>query len=264
MRNTRTTAVSNQKGGVGKTTTTYHLASAAQRLGLKVLVIDTDPQGNLTSSLSRDVLDANTIGLADVLTNQSPATMEEVIVPALWDGVDLVPTTGEGLSLVRNELIVTNLGRETKLKRAIASLGEGRYDLILIDTPPSIDPLTINALVAADSVLIVTHAQLWSLDGLGHLVDNIAQLREHYNPELQIAGLVVNAYEKQKTSSQESRVELVEGSEMQGLTIFYPMIPRREVIGDTAQKGEQLESRRGTKELAELYETYIQKLIRKA
>lgn len=264
MSKARVIASSNQKGGVGKTTSTYQLACAAQRRGLRVLVIDADPQGNLTSSLSKENLAPDTLGLADVLTSQSATVMEEVIVPGQWEGIDLVPTTGEGLSLVRNELIVTNLGRETKLKRAIASLGDDRYDLVLIDTPPSIDPLTINALVAADAVLIITHAQLWSLDGLGHLLANIAELREHYNPDLKIAGLVVNAYEKQTNSSRESRLELVNAAESQGLTVFYPLVPKREVIGDTAQQGELLTNRKDTKELVEIYDNYIQQLIGKA
>lgn len=263
---TRIFALANQKGGVGKTTTAYHLARAAHRRGLKVLVIDIDPQGNLTSSLSRDDLDPDSPNLADVLSAQTPETMDDVLVPSLWEGVDLIPTTGETLPYVRNELIATQMGAESKLKKAIHSMGEGRYDLILVDCPPSIDQLTINALVASDAVLVVTHAARYSLDGIAHLIDSIQSLREHYNPSLDLAGLIVNQYEKQRNASQAWRLELTQATEKLGLTVYEPVVPKRTLIAETAENGETLDTRRGedARHLVEIYDRYITKITGEA
>lgn len=260
---TRVIALNNQKGGVGKTTTTYHLARAAQRRGLKVLAIDIDPQGNLTRSLSREPLDVDSIGLADVLSSRAESTMEEVIVPSLWDGVDLVPTTGLGLAMVRDELLATPMGRETKLKNAIESLGEGKYDLVLIDCPPSTDQLTINAMVAANAVLIVTHTKMWSMDGMGILVENVSQVQKHYNPHLQIAGIVINQFEKAQKDEQARKLELMQGASDIGIEVFEPVIPKNVIIPRATENGGSLD---GTKtevaaNLVKIYDRYIVKLI---
>lgn len=260
---TQTFALANQKGGVGKTTTAYHLTRAAQRRGLSVLAVDIDPQGNLTSSLSRDALEPDTPGLADVLSSQTETTLDEVLVPGLWPGVDLVPTTGETLPYVRNELIATQMGAESKLKKAIRSLGEGRYDLILIDCPPSIDQLTINALVAADSVLVVTQASRYSLDGIAHLIDSIDELREHYNPSLKLAGLVLNQYERQRNASRGWKLELTQATEDLGLKLFEPVVPKRTLVAETAENGDTLDSYGDEKaqQLVEIYDAYITKIL---
>ena len=258
---THIVCMANQKGGVGKTTTAFHLARAAHLQGLKVLVIDIDPQGNLTSSLSKEPLPVDTPGLADVLSAQTPDTLTDVLVPGLWDGVDLIPTTGETLPFVRNELTVSPVGAEFRLKKAIQQL-DGRYDLILIDCPPSIDKLTINAMVASNDVLIVTHAARYSLDGISHLLDSVDMVRE-YNPALKLAGLVVNQYERQRNASQSWRLELAEAAEEMGLSVFEPMIPKRTMIAEAAENGEALDQRGGedARQLVQIYDRYITKLI---
>ncbi|MGP9587212.1 ParA family protein [Micrococcaceae sp. AOP34-BR2-30] len=258
---TRTVCISNQKGGVGKTTTTYHMARAAHLDGLSTLVIDADPQGNLTSSLSKEPLAVDTPGLADVLSSQTNDTLDDVLVPALWDGVDLIPTTGETLPFVRNELTVSPVGAEFRMKKAIQQVKD-RYDLILIDCPPSIDKLTINAMVASSDVLIVTHAARYSLDGISHLLDSVDMVRE-YNPELKLAGLVVNQWEKQRNASQSWRRELTEAAEGMGLQVFEPMIPKRTMIAETADDGEALDQRGGedAHRFIQIYGRYITKLM---
>lgn len=257
---THTVCMANQKGGVGKTTTAFHLARAAHLQGLKTLVIDTDPQGNLTSSLSKEVLSTDAPGLADALTAQTQDTLDDVVVPGLWDGVDLIPTTGETLPFVRNELTVSPAAAEFRLKKAIEPLA-GRYDLVLIDCPPSIDKLTINAMVASDDVLIVTHAARYSLDGIKHLLDSVNMVRD-YNPNLNLAGLVVNQYERQRNAAQSWRLELTQAADGMGLPVFEPMIPKRTMIAEAAENGEALDQRGGedARQLVQIYDRYITKL----
>ena len=257
---THIVCMANQKGGVGKTTTAFHLARAAHLQGLKTLVIDTDPQGNLTSSLSKEPLPEDVPGLADVLSAQTQDTLDDVLVPGLWEGVDLIPTTGETLPFVRNELTVSPVGADFRLKKAIQQL-DSRYDLILIDCPPSIDKLTINAMVASDSVLVVTHAARYSLDGINHLLDSIETVKE-YNSDLKLAGLVVNQYERQRNAAQSWRLELVEATSELGLPVFEPMIPKRTMIAETAENGEALDERGGAdaKQLSQIYARYVTKI----
>lgn len=259
----RVIALSNQKGGVGKTTTTYELAEAAQRAGLKVLAIDIDPQGNLTSSLAAEELPFDSQGLADVLSEATATTMSEVLTPSLWEGVDLIPTTGEGLAIVRDELIATHIGRESRLKKAIASLGEGAYDLVLIDCPPSIDQLFVNAMVAADQVLVVTHATLFSADGIGHLLSKIQVVREYYNEALTIAGLLINQYEKQLNADQARKRELNQAAEAQGLRVLEPAVPKRTLISQVVEQSRRLDQQSGedAQMLIKIYDRYIEKLM---
>lgn len=263
---TRIIAIANQKGGVGKTTTAYHLTRSAQRQGLKVLAIDTDPQGSLTTVLTKNDLESDTIGLADVLSNQTSTTMAEVLVPALWDGVDLIPTTGVGLSLVRDELIATPMGRESKLKKAIQSLEGEEYDLILIDCPPSIDQLTINAMVAADAILIITHTHLFSMNGMSLLMDNIEQIREHYNQDLDIAGIVINQFEKNQLDQQASRLELTEAAAQLNIAVYEPVIPKRAAISKAPPRADVLDkiNTEDAKYLVDIYDRYLSQLLKKA
>lgn len=262
---TRIIALSNQKGGVGKTTTGIQLARAAQRQGLKVLLVDLDPQGNLTVSIAEEAVDSNAAGLADVLTTQVDTTLEDVLIPTVWENVDLVPTTGEGLDHVRNELTAASLGRETRLRKALATVGE-RYDLVLIDCPPAIDQLTINALAAADSVLIITHAALWAMDGIQKLLTHVDEIREHLNPELVVAGLVVNHFEKGQINASARKRDLVAGAEELGLKVFEPVVPKRTIIAQTAENGEALDSWKtaDVQLLVDIYDRYIAKLTKEA
>lgn len=262
---TRIVTAVNQKGGVGKTTTVYHLARAAQRKGLKVLAIDIDPQGSLTSSLSQEDL-TGTLGLAEVLSPEKNETMENALAPSVWEGVDLVPTTGQVLSYVRNELFAHNIGSEFRLKKAIKALGDDRYDLILIDCPPSIDILTINALVAADEVLIVTHAALYSLNGIAHLIENVQEIRGTYNSDLCISGIIINQYEGHLNAPRARKMELAQAVEQMGLPIYEPAVPKRTLIAETAENGQALDdyTSEDVQQLVKIYDSYISKLVGEA
>lgn len=261
----RTVAISNQKGGVGKTTSTYQLASAAHHQGLKVLVIDIDPQGSLTSSLAKDHLPPDSPGIQDVLSSQTNEAVENVITPSIWEGVDLVPTTGEALSYVRDELITIRMGREIKLKKALRAVDD-LYDLILIDCPPSIDQLTINAMVAANQVLIVTHAAYYSLNGIASLIESIETIKDLYNPTLSVAGILINQYEGHLNAPRARKIELTEAMDQMGLPVYEPAVPKRTIIAETAENGQSLHEfgSEDVQQLVKIYDLYVSKLMGEA
>lgn len=263
---TRIITLPNQKGGVGKSTSLYHLADAARRAGHKVLVIDADPQGNITDALPGEV-SADQEGLADVLSATTQLSLDEVVVPTGWDGVDLVPTTGEGLAIVSNELIITTTGREFKLHKALTAylqaMGDNRPTVVLVDTPPVIDQLLVNALTASTHVLPVTHAELWSLDGLVRLVNNIRDVRDAYNSQLTIAGVLINQYEKKLNSAMENKRDLITSAKDLGLTVFEPAIPKRAKIADTTKEQKSLTELSGedTVEIVRIYDSIVHRLL---
>lgn len=253
-----TISLCNQKGGVGKSTTTYHLARAAILDGLKVLVIDLDPQGNITSSIARDQVSEDQAGLADVLSAHTQTPITSVTVPGLWDGLDLIPATGETLPVVRDELVVAGAGRESRLKTALNTVKDN-YDLCLIDCPPSLDQLTINGLTATDIAIIVTHAKLWSANGLARLLTSIEEIRTYYNPALTIGGIIINHYEAHTNSGSHWISELEAEVDRRGLTIFDPPIPKRVAIADSVEASQPLEQwpTREASELANIYTHYL-------
>ncbi|AQP52722.1 ParA family protein [Tessaracoccus flavescens] len=232
-------ALCNQKGGVGKTTTAFHLARAAVLDGKRVLLIDADPQGNLTSVAAAEPVDEDQAGLADVLSDKTSDTIRDVAVAGIWPGVDLIPTAGATLGAVRDELIIAGAGREFRLKKALAAVVDD-YDLVLIDCAPSLDQLAINALVAAHGALVVTEAKLFAANGLGALLQTIAAVRDFYNPALKVTGVLVNRLEERTVSSAAWLDELREAAAGNGLTLL-PPIPKRVVIADAAEAARGLD-----------------------
>ncbi|MFZ2175520.1 MAG: ParA family protein [Rhodococcus sp. (in: high G+C Gram-positive bacteria)] len=228
-------AFCNQKGGVGKTTTTFHLARAAILLGLRVLLVDMDPQGNLTKISALQKVEKKQVGIADVLTGDSDYILNDVIVDGRWAGLSLAPTSGRKLVNVRNELVASDIGRELRLRKALAPVRED-YDLILIDCPPSVDLLTINALTAADEAVIITESSLFGADGIGQLLDTIQDVQEYYHPDLGVRGAVVNNHESQTVSGGEWLDTL-----RKRVTVLEPVIPHRVVIKDSSQAGTGLD-----------------------
>ena len=255
-------AVANQKGGVGKSTTVYHLARAATLSGRRVLVVDADPQGNLTSVIANDVAD-DQVGLADVLSARTDVELDDVITPGIWPGLDVVPTpSGRTLGTVRDELVVAGAGREGRLRVGLAKIAAD-YDLCLIDCPPSLDQLTINALSAAHAVAVVTHARLWSANGLAQLLETIQDVRTYYNPELAIAGVLVNQFEAGTVAGRHWRDELTENAATLGFDVLSPPIPKRVLIADAAEAGATLEDWGSEgKEVADLYAQHLETLMK--
>jgi chromosome partitioning protein len=196
----RVIAFANQKGGVAKTTTTLNLAVAFAERGLRVLAIDLDPQGNLTMSQGFDP-DGIEQSMFDVLVHKLP--IDQVIQPA---EVDVAVSS---IDLAGAELALSSLiGRERALEKALAPIRE-RYDYVLIDTPPSLGLLTINALVAADGVIVPVQCEYLSLRGLVQLESTLAMVRENLNPSVEILGILPTMFDPRTIHAREA-VEILE------------------------------------------------------
>ncbi len=178
----------NQKGGVGKTTSAVNMAAALGVLGYQVLFIDLDPQGNATSGLG--VLKKNLKKTVfDLLTTD--ATVDDVTVPTKYSGLSLVPTQTT-LARAEYELGATERG-EFVMKDKLAAVKD-RYDYIIIDCPPSLGMLTVNAMVASDGVVIPMQCEFFALEGLSQLVFTISRIKSHYNPTLAVCGILITMY----------------------------------------------------------------------
>lgn len=193
-------AVLNQKGGVGKTTTTINLAAYLASSGRKVLICDADPQGNTTSGLG---VDKNSLSstLYDVLFLRAEAS--KVIKKIKHDNLFLLPANAQ-LAAAEVELVNTTQ-RELQLRRVLRGL---EYDYIFIDCPPSLGLLTINALSAATDVLIPVQAEYYALEGLSQLLSVVQQVKQGLNPDLNILGLVITLYDSRNSLSEQVQVEL--------------------------------------------------------
>jgi chromosome partitioning protein len=181
----KTVSICNQKGGTGKTTTAVNLASALAALGKKILIIDLDPQGNATSGVG---INKNEIkkSIYDVLLNRLP--LQETIVPTNFQNLHIAPCN---ISLTGCEIeLVGALSRETRLKRAIEPVKEA-YDYIFIDSPPSLGLLTLNSLVASDSIIIPIQCEFYALEGVSQLLNTFNLIREGLNPALTIEGVLL-------------------------------------------------------------------------
>lgn len=186
-------SIVNQKGGTGKTTTTINLGSALARLGKKVLLIDLDPQGNLSYSLG---VTETKYSMAHVF--EGTKSINEVIVKK--DGLSIVPGTGE---LVDIEISLVNQdNRESFLKERISDL-ETSYDYILIDSPPSLSLLTLNSLNAANEVLIPLQLEVLTMQGLSQILETVQKVKKNFNPKLRVKGIAFVMYDKRRKLSQE-------------------------------------------------------------
>ena len=185
----RTVCVANQKGGVGKTTTSVNLAAALALRGHRILVVDIDPQSNATTGLGFDHRTAE-LSSYDLLLGDAP--LEKVVVSTAIENLDLVPSSPE-LAGAEVEL-VGSISREKKLVEALGGAG-GSYELVFVDCPPSLGLLTLNALAAAHDLIVPVQCEYYALEGLGQLLGTAERVRRALNPELRISGFLLTMYD---------------------------------------------------------------------
>ncbi len=221
-------AVANQKGGVGKTTTTVNLSSCIAATGKKVLCIDIDPQGNCTSGLGVEK-DKTEYSIYDVLINSVPAC--DAIVPTVAENLDLISARKE-LSGAEVELVGA-LARETVLKRALDRVRD-KYDFIFIDCPPSLGLLTVNALTAADTLLAPIQCEYYALEGLSDLMNTVRLVRTHLNPALDVEGVVLTMFDARTNLSEQVVVEVKKFFKNK---VYRTIIPRSVRLGEAPSYG---------------------------
>jgi len=226
----RIIALANQKGGVGKTTTAVNLAACLAEKRKRVLLVDSDPQGNATSGYGIDKSACKTT-IYHVLIDNVPA--KDAIIETQFH-VDVLPAN---IELAGAEIeLVSAISRETRLKRALTPLQDD-YDYILIDCPPSLGLLTLNSLAAADSVLMPIQCEFYALEGVSQLLNTIELVRSNLNPDLAIEGVLMTMFDSRTRLSEQVVAEVRQNF---GDTVYETMIPRTVRLSEAPSYGEPI------------------------
>ena len=238
MSNCKTISVCNQKGGVGKTTTTVNLGVGLAMQGKKVLLIDADPQGDLTTCLGWQDTDGLGITLATKLTDVINETMTDPMVGILHheEGVDLVPANLELSAMEFN--LVNAMSREITLKNYLSQV-KNRYDYVIIDCMPSLGMVTLNALSAADSVIIPVQAQYLPAKGMTQLVQTISKVKKYINPDIKIDGMLLTLVDS-RTNLAKSTVEALRANFGNQIRMYRTQIPIAVKAAETSSKGKSI------------------------
>lgn len=228
----RVISVSNQKGGVGKTTTCINLSAFVALMGLKVLVVDIDPQGNTTSGFG--IVGEHKENLKNTIYDvmMGDATVRETVCKTTIPGLEVLPATME-FAGADVDLMNLQESREKVLRTALAPV-RSDYDYIFIDCPPSLNVFSVNALTASDSVLIPMPGDFFSLEGIGQLMNTVKLVKKHLNPALEIEGVVMTMYDGRSNLSNQVASEVVRWF---GKSVFKTRIPRNVRLGEAPSHG---------------------------
>lgn len=245
-------SVANQKGGVGKTTTTVNLGACLASLGKKVLLVDMDAQGNATSGVGIRKPDV-TQDIYDVLVNELPIADATLVTE--HENLSIVPAT---LQLAGAEIELTSMmARESRLKGSLAEVTD-LYDYILIDCPPSLGHLTINSFTASDSILIPVQCEYYALEGLSQLLNTVRLVQKHFNPELEIEGVLLTMYDARTNLGNEVVAEVRKYFREK---VYETIIPRNIRLSEAPSHGMPIIDYDPRSRGAEVYQTLAKEVV---